>query len=71
MKDIDRITKIIGYSFYNSKLLEQALTRRGYAKEMEDKETPCEHQLKFTTLGDAVLKVILVELLKDQGLLTP
>lgn len=51
------------YSFSNKSLLQRALTRKAYA--LENKI--CEDQEIFRTLGDAVLKAILIDLLIASG----
>jgi ribonuclease III len=48
-------------------LLIQALTRKAAAQEQRQQGKSCADQEVFRTLGDAVLKVILTELLIQQG----
>lgn len=55
--------KKLGYSFKDKKLLNRALTHESYAHEHQD----CEYQEVFRTLGDAVLKAVLVDLLIKSG----
>ena len=69
--DTDSIKNGIDYSFHDSSLLNQAFTTKSYAKEMNEKGTPCESQQSLCTLGDAILKKIIIELLIEQGYSTP
>lgn len=57
------IEENIGYSFKDEHLLERALTRKAYALEQKQQNKDCEDQEIFRTLGDAVLKTVLVDLL--------
>jgi ribonuclease-3 len=61
------IQKVLGYSFLNKDLLNRALTRRAYALELKQQKRDCEDQEIFRVLGDAVLKVVLVDLLIKSG----
>ncbi len=54
----------LGYSFSDRGLLMRALTRKAYALEKGSKD---QDQEIFRTLGDAVLKAILVDLLINSG----
>ncbi len=58
-KDIETI---LGYYFNNRELLEQALTTKAYSNEHHVK-----NQDEFRTIGDAVLKLVLTELLMEKG----
>lgn len=60
----------LGYIFLDRDLLAQALTRKAAAQEQRQKGKPCKDQEVFRTLGDAVLKAILTELLIQQGCTT-
>jgi ribonuclease III len=60
----------LGYIFLDRGLLVQALTRKAAAQERRQKGEICEDQEVFRTLGDAVLKAILTELLIQQGATT-
>jgi ribonuclease-3 len=65
----------LGYVFKDKSLLIRALTRKAYALEQHQKGLQCEDQEVFRTLGDAILKALLVELLikngcSDRGVLT-
>jgi ribonuclease III len=60
----------LGYIFLDQDLLAQALTRKAAAQEQRQKGKPCKDQEVFRTLGDAVLKAILTELLIQQGCTT-
>jgi ribonuclease III len=57
----------LGYIFLDRDLLIQALTRKAAAQEQRQKGKPCNDQEVFRTLGDAVLKAILTELLIQKG----
>jgi dsRNA-specific ribonuclease len=59
------IEMIIGYRFKNRDLLEQTLITKAYSN-----EHPCKDQSEFQTLGDAVLKLVLTELMMEKGLVT-
>ena len=61
----------IGYTFKNSSMQEQALTRVGFAKEKRDRHEECPDQSEFTTLGDAVLKMALIQILREEGTINP
>ncbi len=65
-----KIEKIIGYEFKDKDKLKRALTRKAYAKEQSDLDKKCEDQEIYRTLGDAVLKAILVDLLINSGCTT-
>lgn len=58
----DGIEDIIGYQFNNKALLEQALRTKAYSN-----ENYCKNQSEFQTLGDAVLKLVITDLLMDKG----
>jgi ribonuclease-3 len=68
---IERIEAQIGYIFTDKKKLVQAFTTKSYAKEKNDKSIVCESQDSYRTQGDAILKNILVELVKKNGYKTP
>ncbi len=57
----------LGYTFSNKKLLNRALTRKAYANEQKQLNKDIEDQEIFRTLGDAVLKTVLVDLLIASG----
>jgi ribonuclease-3 len=61
------IEKNIGYSFSDKNLLNRSLTRKAYALEQKQRNHDCEDQEVFRTLGDAVLKAVLVDLLIKSG----
>ncbi len=65
--DIEKIEDAIGYSFKNKNHLIRSLTRKAYALEQKQQNLECEDQEIFQTLGDAVLKLILVEHLIENG----
>jgi ribonuclease-3 len=61
------IEDALGYTFSNKDLLNRALTRKAYANEQKARNLGCEDQEIFRTLGDAVLKTVLVDLLIASG----
>ncbi len=69
--EISTIEIRLGYIFLDRDLLIQALTRKDAAQEQGQKGKPCKDQEVFRTLGDAILKAILTELLIQQGYTTP
>ena len=62
-----KFKKDIGYSFSDESLLNRALTRKAYALEQKQRNQDCDDQEVFRTLGDAVLKAVLVDLLIKSG----
>jgi len=65
--DVNTIEKNLGYSFSDKNLLNRALTRKAYALEQKQRNRDCEDQEIFRTLGDAILKSVLVDLLIKSG----
>ena len=65
------IEESLDYTFINRKLLERALTRKAFANEQAQRGISSEDQEIFCTLGDAVLKTILIDLLIRNGVSTP
>ncbi|MCX6693479.1 MAG: hypothetical protein NT074_02860 [Methanomicrobiales archaeon] len=61
----------IGYLFCQREPLTRALTRKAFANEQRQRKVPCEDQEIYATLGDAVLKTVLVDLLIRHGASTP
>ncbi|MBU3965849.1 MAG: dsRNA-specific ribonuclease [Euryarchaeota archaeon] len=61
------IEETLGYSFKNAAYLDRALTRKAYANEQKQQHKDCEDQEIYRTLGDAVLKLVLVDLLIRSG----
>ena len=61
------IEENIEYSFVDKTILNRALTRKAYALEQRQRNQACEDQEIFRTLGDAVLKAVLVDLLIQSG----
>lgn len=57
------IEDTLGYTFSDKNLLARALTRKAYANEQKQQNKECEDQEIFRTLGDSVLKTVLVDLL--------
>ncbi|WP_052721372.1 ribonuclease III domain-containing protein [Methanococcoides methylutens] len=58
----NNIEMILGFRFKNRDFLDQALVHKGYSN-----EHPCDDQSEFQTIGDAVLKLVLTELLIEKG----
>ena len=69
--DISQLEKNIGYIFVDKSLIERALTTKAFALEKKaqnpDSDEKIEDQEIFCTLGDAVLKLILVDRLIQEG----
>ena len=61
------IEETLGYSFKNAAYLDRALTRKAYANEQKQQHKDCEDQEIYRTLGDAVLKLVLVDELIKSG----
>ena len=61
------IEENLGYKFKNKSLLDRALTRKAYALEQHQQNKECEDQEIYRTLGDAVLKAVLIDLLIKSG----
>lgn len=68
---MNHLEENLGYRFRNSSLLTRALTRKAYANEQRQRNIPCEDQEVYCTLGDAVLKTVLIDLLIKAGTPTP
>lgn len=64
MNDIE---DALGYTFSDKNLLNRALTRKAYANEQKQQSKDYEDQEIFRTLGDAVLKTVLVDQLIKSG----
>jgi ribonuclease-3 len=67
----NEIEDSLDYTFNNRNLLERALTRKAFANEQGQRGISCEDQEIFCTLGDAVLKTVLIDLLIRSGVTTP
>ena len=67
----NEIEDSLDYKFNNRKLLERALTRKAFANEQGQRGISSEDQEIFCTLGDAVLKTVLIDLLIRNGVTTP
>ena len=69
--DISQLEKNIGYIFVAKNLIERALTTKAFALEKKaqtpDSEEKVDDQEILCTLGDAVLKLILVDRLIQEG----
>lgn len=61
------IEKKLGYIFSDRYLLDRALTRKAYALEQKQQNIDCKDQEIYRTLGDAVLKTVLIDLLIERG----
>jgi ribonuclease-3 len=61
----------LGYSFTDRRFLERALTRKAFANEQHQHNIPCDDQEIYCTLGDAVLKTVLIDLLIRRGASSP
>ncbi|MBW4580013.1 MAG: dsRNA-specific ribonuclease [Tildeniella nuda ZEHNDER 1965/U140] len=57
----------LGYFFFDKRILARSLTRKAYALEQRQKNQECDDQEIYRTLGDAVLKTVLTELLIRAG----
>ncbi|HIK56517.1 MAG TPA: dsRNA-specific ribonuclease [Synechococcales cyanobacterium M55_K2018_004] len=57
----------LGYFFFDKQILNRALTRKAYALERRQQNEVCEDQEIYRTLGDSVLKTVLVEFLIRAG----
>jgi ribonuclease-3 len=62
-----KLEESMHYFFKEKTLLIRALTRKAYANEQKQQNNDCEDQEIFRTLGDAVLKTVLVDLLIKNG----
>ncbi len=64
--DVEKLENKLGYYFKNKRLLIRALTRKDA---IEKNQVPHDfrHQEIFSTLGDAILKAVLVHQLIDSG----
>lgn len=60
-KKLLQLEKMIGYSFKDKRLFEQALIHSSYANERHISKTECNERLEF--LGDAVLEIVSSEFL--------
>jgi dsRNA-specific ribonuclease len=67
MVDTMTIEETLGYSFKNAAYLDRALTRKAYANEQKQQHKDYEDQEIYRTLGDAVLKLALVDMLIKSG----
>ncbi|CAG1004622.1 MAG: Ribonuclease 3 [Candidatus Methanoperedens nitroreducens] len=57
----------LGYKFKDKYFINRALTRKAYALEQKQQNIECEDQEIYRTLGDAVLKTVLIDLLIKSG----
>jgi ribonuclease-3 len=64
------IEEKLGYTFKDKYFINRALTRKAYALEQKQQNIECEDQEIYRTLGDAVLKTILIDLLIKSGINT-
>ena len=58
----------LGYIFKNKYFINRALTRKAYALEQKQQNIECDDQEIYRTLGDAVLKTVLIDLLIKSGI---
>lgn len=65
------IEDCLQYTFKDHLLLERALTRKAFANEQLQRGIFSQDQEIFCTLGDAVLKTVLIDLLIQDGISTP
>jgi ribonuclease III len=74
--DQDKIRELedrLGHNFTNQNELIRALTHPAYSKEQKERKKgarDCPNQETYATLGDAVIRVVFVWLLMEQGLKT-
>jgi ribonuclease-3 len=61
------IEENLGYTFKDKYFINRALTRKAYALEQKQQNIECEDQEIYRTLGDAVLKTVLIDLLIKSG----
>lgn len=61
------IEENLGYTFKDKYFLNRALTRKAFALEQKQQNIECEDQEIYRTLGDAVLKTVLIDLLIESG----
>lgn len=67
LDNISSVGQRLGYTFKNQDLLVRALTHKTFAQEQKQRGRNCEDQELYRIYGDAVLKLILVEMLIDEG----
>jgi ribonuclease-3 len=67
LDQIRLIETALGYAFQNKALLQRAMTRKAYALEQSQKGRSCKDQEEYCILGDAVLKLILIDVLRNYG----
>ena len=68
---LQSVEKALDYKFKNKSRLIQAFTTKSHAKEKKDEKISVESQDSLRTLGDAILKNTLIEILINLGLSTP
>ena len=72
--DIERLSELesrIGYHFSDSSYLVRAVTRKAYSNEQRQRGLIFPDQEIYSTLGDAVLKLVLTDRLIGKGLGNP
>lgn len=67
MPSFDMLQNAIGHRFRDPRLLSRALTRRAYALEEAQAGRVVQDQEAFRTLGDAVIRLALVDMLVAAG----
>jgi ribonuclease-3 len=71
LNQIRSIEVALGYVFQDKALLQRAMTRKAYALEQWQKGHSCKDQEEYCILGDAVLKLILIDVLRNYGYSNP
>lgn len=73
--ELEELYQLIGYEFTNPSFLMRAITTKSYAKEEYEQrdqqgkqKSPLEHFEVFTILGDAVLSLAIIDILREIGL---
>ena len=64
--DFTELTASLGYSFHDLTYLQTALTHSSYTNEMRSRGFRAESNESLEFLGDAVLQIIISELLYDK-----
>ena len=67
MRNVMKLEEKLGYIFTDKALMYRALTRKAYAIEKKQEGLEYKDQEIFRTLGDAVIRLVLVDLLIDSG----
>jgi len=67
----DYIPVVLHPEFEEGKLIKQALTRKAFANDQPPGNHPVKHQDELRTLGDAVIKLFITDVLLEMGINTP